>query len=65
MEEVVQHEEGDKLVLLVDEAEALRVARPVRCVDDQPRDDGTTRQYPQQGDWYQQSPEKLIIVKSC
>ena len=43
MEEVVQHEEGDELVLLVDEAEALRVAGPVGRVDDQPCDDGATR----------------------
>ncbi len=58
---MVQHEEGDELILLVDEAEALRVAGPVRRVDDQARDDGATRQDPQQGNWYQQSPEKNWI----
>ena len=61
VQQVVNDEEGDELVVVVDQTKALRVARPVGGVDGQAGDDGAPSQDPQQRDGDHQSPAIVFI----
>ena len=67
VEEMIEDEEGHELVLLVDEAEALRVARPVGGVDAEAGQDGAAGQDPEEHNRNHQRPinEKELTSTFC